>query len=476
MATNKKLTAQATKEIADYAVAKCDEHNADLKAAIEVLTRKEAEREEKVRVARELPVFWTEGLAAVARVMEREFGYNTTTPNVNPFNGEKIPISYLSIQVGPNEQVNVTNSDFNLPGTSILVKPAWDGPFDFKLMGLMKRKDEPTFQSFADAVLAEVAANSIYRSKMLELSFEYDGDVDVLQAPHIVQPPTLLPCDLILPKLTAGYINTELFKFVTHLETNRAHGLNMNRKVLLAGSYGTGKTLTAGVLSNLATKVGWTVLWLKLGSGVHDPFACMRKAMDLAQHYGPCILFQEDFDEHLGRERDSRVNEVVNTMDNLLNKDGEFLFVTTTNNPESLDPVTLRRFDLLVSFELPDAEAAVRLVRLYAGPILLASVDLGQVGELLKGKAPSIIASAVESARRAAIYRAVEAGTTPSLEANDIVVATHGRTQHVALIERPSRVDRNPTEQIADAIVKAADVVVTGKANGHLLPATSLRP
>lgn len=471
---------QATKQLRDVTISLIEDQGLVLKDGIEILNRLHEEREEVIDVNRELKVFWSEGLAALQRVMERDYGYMPTKPQVNPFTGEKMPVSYLTIDLGPGESVNVQKGEFTLPGIEGVLSPLFSQaqPMRLVLTGEVKRKDEPIFQELANAVVKEVQTNSIYRQKMLEMEFAYNrrAEKDVLQVPKVVTPPPMLPGDLILPKLTAGYVDLELFQFVKHVEANRANGLPMNRKVLLAGPYGTGKTLTAGVLANVSRASGWTFLWYKPSSSdTINPFDCLKQILEVAQlpHLQPAIVFMEDVDQLLGRQRDGLVNEVVNTLDGIMGKDSEVLFVATTNTPEALDPVTLRRFDLLVSFELPDADAASRLVRLYAGKLLPASADLDEVGEVLKGHAPSVIASAVEASRRAAIYRAHDLGIDPLMVPEDVLIAASARAEHVQLINRPPRVDRDPVEQVADSL-RHIGAAVAGTSNGHATP-TSVR-
>lgn len=461
--TKKTLAATSYKKLVETAVTLTDNEGLDLKAAIIGLNQLLNEREEQINIEHLINgPFWTEVLVAIHRVLEREYGWVPTQSFTHPFTGKPIPITYAAINLGEGQSVNATNSMFKLPGLDVTVRPMIGGATSVVLDCYLKRKHEGEVQRFIKLVEAEVATNSIYRGKMLEVKFAWDENVgkDVMQIPKITKPPSMGREDLILPEMTHRYVDQELFQFTKHLATNRAHHLAMNRKVLLAGPYGTGKTLTAGVLAGTATKVGWTFFWFKPSpTDTRNPHHCLRQLLEMAKQYGPAVVFMEDIDELLGRERDARVNEVVNTLDGIIGKDAEVLFVATTNTPEALDPVTLRRFDLLVSFELPDAQAAERLVRLYAGAVLDPTTNLTEVGKMLSGHAPSVIASAVEAAKRAAIYRATETGTSPALDPIDVMASAAGRAHHVALINRPPRVDRTEVEQVADAVVVAAKLV-----------------
>jgi SpoVK/Ycf46/Vps4 family AAA+-type ATPase len=61
------------------------------------------------------------------------------------------------------------------------------------------------------------------------------------------------------------------------------------------------------------------------------------------------------------------------------------------------------RIDAIIHVQRPDAEAAIRLIRLYAGDKLPPTEDLTRVGEELAGNIPAVIRECVERSKLYAI-------------------------------------------------------------------------
>jgi len=136
------------------------------------------------------------------------------------------------------------------------------------------------------------------------------------------------------------------------------HGLSPARKLLLVGQPGTGKTMTASVL---ACELEIPLLSIQL-DGLITKFlgetaAKLRLIFDGVQKSRGVYLFDE-FDS-LGSERSNRnevgeIRRVLNSFLQFLEQDvGDSLVIAATNHPDLLDKALFRRFDNLITFELP---------------------------------------------------------------------------------------------------------------------------
>lgn len=170
---------------------------------------------------------------------------------------------------------------------------------------------------------------------------------------------------------------TQLITEHRFVDALQEYGLPVNHKVLLHGSSGCGKTMTAKALAsrlkkplyilNLSTvvnaRIGETSQNLK---GIFD-----RAARDKA------ILFLDEFDQ-IGKARGSEDKDVgemrrlVNTLIQLIDYFPESaLLICATNHIQVLDSALVRRFQLRISYEMPSKEA----LDLYYAKLLMTFPD-----------------------------------------------------------------------------------------------------
>lgn len=134
------------------------------------------------------------------------------------------------------------------------------------------------------------------------------------------------------------------------------------RGVLLAGTYGTGKSLTAAHTAYLATEAGLTFVY------VSDP-KNFSKASRMLSSLGKVVLFCEDVDRVFEDERDDEVDSMLNSMDGVDSKNEDVLHIFTTNNLDIIERAFLRpgRIDSIVEMELPNEEATRAILNRYLG-------------------------------------------------------------------------------------------------------------
>jgi len=148
----------------------------------------------------------------------------------------------------------------------------------------------------------------------------------------------------------------------------KTYGLSPRRKIMLIGNPGTGKTLTARVLSHELRMPLRTVQVDRLVTKfMGETSAKLRQIFDLIQIETAVYLFDE-FDA-IGGERslDNDVGEmrrVINSFLQFIEQDkSESLIIAATNSPKLLDRALFRRFDDVLYFELPLAQDRKRLIQ-----------------------------------------------------------------------------------------------------------------
>ena len=146
------------------------------------------------------------------------------------------------------------------------------------------------------------------------------------------------------------------------IEELNQYQLPVNNKVLLQGSSGCGKTMTAKAIGNALNK---NILILNLSNVVNSRIG--ETAQNLKQIFDKAnrekaVLFLDEFDQ-IGKARgmdDKDVGEMrrlVNTIIQLIDYFPQnSLLICATNHPEIIDTALLRRFQLRINFEMPSTE------------------------------------------------------------------------------------------------------------------------
>ncbi|WP_199119935.1 AAA family ATPase [Pedobacter sp. ASV28] len=154
----------------------------------------------------------------------------------------------------------------------------------------------------------------------------------------------------------------QLIKEHKYIEELSQYGLPVNNKILLQGSSGCGKTMSAKAIANA---LGKNILILNLSnvvcSRLGETSQNIKQVFDKAGRE-KTVLFLDEFDQ-IGKARDNNDKDIgemrrlVNTLIQLIDYYSEkALLLCATNHPEIIDTALLRRFQLQINFEMPTAE------------------------------------------------------------------------------------------------------------------------
>lgn len=453
---------------------------------INYLQAKRKEEEEVVTRNEEFDCHPFEGLLAFKNAFFERYGLTGAKPTPGFF-GPTPPMS-IKIQTGPNPE------DFQEAMVGLIELPQWEGSASmqpcnshvnpngesiFVLHVSCKKRQLPEMNWIFSKIRELVKTQSLYKGKAIRLEFdEKPADLDhgaIPRQPEFMDVSGVEPAKLILPKGVESLVKTALFLPATHPNECRKQGIPLRRGTLLAGPYGTGKTLTAATLAKIGTEIGGTTfIYLK-------NVQFLAEALRFARRYAPAVVFSEDVDVLMGTDdRTDAVNEVLNIIDGVDTKQAEIQLVLTSNHAERLNKAMLRpgRIDTLIPFTPPDLEAAVRLLQAYSGDLKDKAVtlaDLKTVAEILVGQIPAVFREVVERAKLAAIQRRLEKGIPTdnlTLFFDDYVDAAQSViVQQQALSIRETRT-LNVGEMLANHIADAVVAATTSK-DGKFLPIVS---
>lgn len=260
-------------------------------------------------------------------------------------------------------------------------------------------------QRFIAEITETMDRLNVYRGHVVSLSAEFGPGRKSLITFHTL--PSIGRDGIILPAGLLDRIERQTIVFSEQAERLKAAGRSLKRGLLLYGPPGVGKTLTVEYLTSRMQ--GRTViLTTGLGMGMLEP------AVQLARKLAPAMVVLEDVDL-IAEERGMPYGHsgpllftLLNEMDGLQD-DSDVIFVLTTNRPDILEPALAARpgrIDLAVEYPLPDTEARLRLLHLYARGLVLDNVDLEDIAERIGGATPAYVK---ELLRKAAVLAAAEA-------------------------------------------------------------------
>lgn len=254
--------------------------------------------------------------------------------------------------------------------------------------------------------------------------------------------------ELILPEDVQGELRHIIVE-TRQRERLEARGLHPRRRLLLVGPPGTGKTMTASALAGELKFPLFTVLLHGLITKYFGETASkLRLIFDAIRTTRGVYLFDE-IDALAGaRTRNDDVGEarrVLNSFLQFLEEDpGPSLIVATTNVPELLDSAILRRFDLVLRYELATSDHVVETIRRRLTGFATAGVDWGEIADTAQGLAAADLVRATEDAARRAVLGEVNEVTT-----NDLLDAFARRRTLQLIGERNGAARPTPPDRAA---------------------------
>jgi len=370
----------------------------------------------------------------------------------------------VSVETGPGEFEQVPWGRIQPVGIEGHVDTAIGGGKGFPtfaVSGEVKKKHESAVKRICQLTEEILKSQSIYKGRAFRVSLEFLRDKKVnfdpsLHSPKFMDVRKTKKDDLIINKNQEFEIETSLYLRLERQEACLKNAIPLKHGVLLMGSYGTGKTLTAKVLAKVATDNAWSFIYVEHAEDFSN-------AIRFSQLYTPAVVFCEDIDKVMRTEkvndRTIAQNAILNVLDGIDTKDTPIITVLTTNFPQDINPGFLRagRIDTVVNMKAPDAETAPRFIEKFmvneAGDNLMKEgEDITAAGAKLGGMVPAFIREACNKATLRTVHRVGE-DIVGQVTSHDLELAAESLREHVELVnglgEPPVEVKGNTPVDVA---------------------------
>lgn len=398
-------------------------HKMPLPEVIDVLQRKLEDEQTVLDVHEVIEHHPNDALVAFNWAMKETYGWASPQPQMTFFG--PIQPDLVTVQTGPkpDQFLQLPCGDFKLPNVSEPISLKRDFRRNcMHVIGQVRKGDKDVVIDLVNKARERLKTHSIFQGQAVRLPCDDDGNPEFINVAFI-DTDHVNREELVLNDDEMDQVQASLWTPIQFTERCERHRIPLNRGVLLEGTYGTGKTMTASVTSKVCVENHWTYIIL-------DDVRALKQTLLFAKRYEPCVIFAEDIDR-VASNRDQRGNDILNTIDGILSKNSKIITVLTTNHVDRLEQAMLRpgRLDAVVSIRPPQEEAVKRLIHLYGANLVDRDDPLERCAEVLAGNIPATIREVVERSKLSMIWNNRDAVTD-----EDLLNAANGMQGHLDLL------------------------------------------
>ena len=345
---------------------------------------------------------------AFQKVAERIFGPDQFVGIRMKWWWPRSPVASKSVTIGLDKKMKVFTGFAQIPGIGEF---SIDGNI---IQVVVKKSKTKIIEDFLDEVKNVLETDSIYKGKAVTSAREF------MDLSHVDSG------KLVYNSQIFRELNEHLWVLIEKTNDCRSDGLQIQRKVMFEGRYGTGKTMALLVTMRKAIDNGFTVFYLDpTNLSVSESLNDMIK---LARKYRPALIAIEDFDREQRMGGNYAIEMLMIAIDGALSKDDEMLIVLTTNFKNKVAGGFQRpgRIDKTISFNIFTASDAEQLLKTVIPERLLSpNINWSKVGDAASRMTPAFVKGIGDTAILAARSRA-NSGETPMITEEIMLSAIEG--------------------------------------------------
>lgn len=298
--------------------------------------------------------FRNDGIYQLNKAITEVFGSVVSKTDDGP-SGDST-IQTVDIQLADGTRTKAPFGDISLEGLGegSVISINYDGStHELVMTGKCQSRFMSLMDDIIDQTKINLANDSIYKGQALEIT-----DIN---NPQILDLSGIDDQLMVLSKQTEYDLRPIKARLLNPDECIRK-GIPLKYGALLEGSYGTGKTLLAFKLAKQAVENGWIFIYLKDPKLLAESLR-MSQTIDRSGH--GALVFVEDVDQVTRGNRDSAMQDILNTLDGGDTKNMNVITLFTTNHIELIEPTFLRgkRIGTIISMGFLDAETADKFIR-----------------------------------------------------------------------------------------------------------------
>jgi len=298
--------------------------------------------------------FKNDGVYQLNKAIEEIYGVSKGKTESTP-SGEDTKIQTVDIQLADGTRLKVPYGKIELPeageGANITIGYSNDTN-NLIIRGACEYRFSSMIDDIVERTSQLLTTSSIYKNQAIELSENC--------TPKIMDLSDIDKEFMVLSDRTE-YDLQPLRSRLLHPTRCIEKGISLKYGCLMEGPYGTGKTLLAFKLAKDAIDNGWVFMYLKTPEMLAQT---LRLAKSIDKNGHGVVIFVEDIDQVTRGNRDSAMQDILNTLDGGDTKQMNVISLFTTNHIELIEPTFLRgkRIGSIISLGFLDAKTAKKFV------------------------------------------------------------------------------------------------------------------
>jgi transitional endoplasmic reticulum ATPase len=361
----------------------------------EIFSAAAAEEREEVQLSRTFNYRPLDGAHATARALFEVYGHPGFGRAQWTMFG-KIPPQRRVVNVSPTDTVEVPWGQLDVPDLKAVLTLGATRDEEkgilFEITANCRKKMEKAVTGLFNKIESILKSESIYKGKAITGAEE----------PEFLDLTRINEDEVIFKDHIQQALEHEVWFTIENYKLMLADRQPTRWVSLLAGDYGTGKTLATMLTAKRCERHGITFIQCRPAQDN------LEQVMQTAMLYSPAVVAYEDVETAVGSSSSqATISRMLEAFDGIRSKGADVQVILTSNRPEEIDPGIIRagRVHTYLKFEGLDAEALGKLITVKVGAARLDSFDAEAVFQACKDYSPSFMDLVIRVSQRYALSR-----------------------------------------------------------------------